>query len=94
MFGINVTYIMKPGKREEFLSRLTAQAIPQAVRNEEGCIQYNYFLPVDQPDQLLLMEKWTGREEQKLHLTQPHMALIRPIKEDCVLDTKLETYDL
>lgn len=93
-YGIHVIYMMKPGKREEFLSDLAAQGIPQAVRAEDGCLQYDYFIPVDESDQLLLMEKWTAREAQQVHLTQPHMALLKPIKERCVLEVKLETYDL
>ena len=41
MYGINVIYTMKPGKREEFLAGVTASGAQAAVRGEEGCLQYD-----------------------------------------------------
>ena len=38
MYGINVIYTMKPGKREEFLAGVTASGAQAAVRGEEGCL--------------------------------------------------------
>ena len=94
MYGINVIYTMKPGKRDEFLAGVTASGAQAAVRGEEGCLQYDYFTSVDDPDKLLLLEKWTNREAQKVHMGQPHMALIQEVKDRCAADTILETYDL
>lgn len=94
MLGVNVTYIMKPGMREEFLSAISACGAQEAIRKENGCLQYDYFLPVDNADALLLVEKWTNREAQKVHMTQPHMADVAAIKERCTLDTKLDFYEL
>ena len=42
MYGINVIYTMKPGKREEFLAGVTASGAQAAVRGEEGCLQKQY----------------------------------------------------
>lgn len=94
MLGIHVIYTAKPGRREEFLSRLAACGAPAMVRGERGCVQYDYFLSAEHPDQVLLLEKWTSREEQQAHLSQPHMALVRTIKDDCIDDTALETFEL
>ena len=94
MYGINVIYTMKPGKREEFLAGVAASGAQAAVRGEEGCLQYDYFTSVDDPDKLLLLEKWTTREAQKVHTGQPHMALIQEAKDRYAADTILETYDL
>lgn len=94
MLGVNVTYIMKPGKREEFLTQVVACGALDAIRKEDGCLQYDYFLPVDQADQLLLVERWTSREAQTIHMTQPHMADLAAIKERCALDVSVIFYDL
>ena len=37
MYGINVIYTMKSGKREEFLAGVAASGAQAAVRGEEGC---------------------------------------------------------
>lgn len=93
MFGIHVMYTMKPGKRDAFLSEIAACGAREAVLRETGCIQYDYFLSVQNPDQLLLVEKWTDRDAQQVHMTQPHMAQVADIKARFAVDTKLEFYD-
>ena len=45
MLLINVIYTMKPGQREVFLKEVQAQGILEAVRREDGCMQYAYYLP-------------------------------------------------
>ena len=93
MLGIHVIYTMKPGKRDAFLAEIAACGAREAVLEEAGCIQYDYFLSAQDPDQLLLVEKWTDREAQKAHMTQPHMAQVADIKARFAVDTKLEFYD-
>lgn len=85
---------MKPGKRDAFLQQVAASGAHQAVRQEEGCLQYDYFISVEDPDRLLLVEKWTSRGAQQVHMTQPHMDQIRAIKEACAVDAVLESYEL
>ena len=94
MLGINVFYTMKPGTREEFVSQVTAQGLLQAIRQEEGCLEYGYYFSAHDPDLLLLVEKWTAPEAQKVHMTQPHMETLGQLKEQYALDTKLEFYQL
>ena len=99
MYGINVIYTMKSGKREEFLAGVAASGAQAAVRGEEGCLQYDYFTSVDDPDKLLLLEKWTTREAQKvLSIRRQRQMCIRDriqeVKDRCAADTILETYDL
>lgn len=94
IFGLNVTYKMKPGMREEFLTALAESGLPEIFRQEEGCLQYSYFRSVEDEDILLLVERWTDRKFQQLHVQTPHIPKLAAIKERCVLDTTLETYDL
>lgn len=94
MLGVNVIYTMKPGMREQFLKEIAQSGAQEAVRKENGCIQYDYYRSVDDPDRLLLLEKWTDREAQKVHMTQPHMVTMAEIKDRCATDnTVLEFYD-
>ena len=93
-YGINVTYQIKPGRRQEFLDALEAAGIQAAVQGEAGCLRYDYFLPVKEPDQVLLVEQWESREAQQVHLTQPHMDRVKEIKARLVDGTSLVCYDL
>jgi len=94
MLGLNVTFVIKPGKRGDFLEGLKTTGVHEEIRQEKGCIQYDFFLPQDHADNLLLVEKWVCAEDQKVHLKQPHMEKFNQLKALYVDDTKLEFYDL
>ncbi|MBQ2061525.1 MAG: antibiotic biosynthesis monooxygenase [Oscillospiraceae bacterium] len=84
-----VTYTARPGQRETFLRALAARGIPEAVRAEAGCLQYDYYLSIENADEILLLERWTSAEAQQTHLRQPHMAQARELKEQYVENTTL-----
>ena len=94
MYRIYVHYHMKPGAGEGFLSQVEAMGLRRAVLAEAGCLQYDYFRGVDDPDVVLLAELWESREAQQVHLKQPHMQALPALKEQYILETKLETFDL
>ena len=53
-----VRYLAKPGCRETFLRQLTTHGIIDAIRREDGCLRYDYFLSVQNADEILLVEQW------------------------------------
>ena len=89
MLLVQVTYTMLPGKRDEFLERVRETGILSAIRGEEGCLGYSYYLPEEEDGTLLLIEKWTGAPAQKAHLETPHMKQMAAFKPEYVADTKL-----
>lgn len=84
-----VTYTAKPGMRETFLRSLAARGLPELIRAEAGCLQYDYYISIGSADEILLLERWTDPEAQAVHLRQPHMAELREIKERYVEKTAL-----
>lgn len=85
-----VTYITKPGRREEFLRRLSTAGVVDAIRKETGCRRYDYYLSCQDENEILLVEEWDSEEAQRIHMTQPHMQTLMQIKDDCVLDARLQ----
>lgn len=94
MFGVNVVYKMKPGLRQEFLDGVIGGGIQNAIRQEPGCLQYDFFLPVSDENTVLLVEKWTDREAQAAHMELPNIARLRVVKNRCVDDMVMTQYDL
>ena len=94
MYRVYVRYNMKPGAREGFLEALAGIGLRKAVLAEEGCLGYDYYRAVDDPDQVLLAELWTDRRAQQVHLEQPHMRAMPAIKEEFVRQTGLETFEV
>lgn len=89
MLLIQVTYTMRPGQREAFVRRIRESGILDAIRGEDGCLGYSYYLPEEEDGTLLLVEKWTEAQAQKAHLETPHMKQMAAFKPEYVADTKL-----
>lgn len=89
MLLIQVTYTMRPGQRDAFVRKIRESGILDAIRGEEGCLGYSYYLPEEEDGTLLLVEKWTGAPDQKAHLETPHMKQMAAFKPEYVADTKL-----
>ena len=80
---------MRPGQRDAFVRKIRESGILDAIRGEEGCLGYSYYLPEEEDGTLLLVEKWTGAPAQKAHLETPHMKQMAAFKPEYVADTKL-----
>ena len=94
MIVLNVTYKCKPQMRDEFLEMIISKGIDDEWRAEEGNLKYDYFIPTDDSDDLLLVEKWRDAEALAIHSKQPHFAKLGEIKKDYVNDTIIEKYVL
>lgn len=84
-----VKYYCKPGMREPFVRTVVERGILDAVRNEEGCFAYDYYFSAQDENILLLIEKWRSPEDQKVHLTLPHMKELASFKDEFVEKTVL-----
>lgn len=93
MIVLNVTYKCKPGLRDEFLESLTAEGIGAVCRAEDGNIKYDYYIPADGNDELLLVEKWRDADALAVHGRQPHFARIGELKADYVEETAIERFE-
>ena len=89
MYTIYVKFTCLPGKRAAFLEKMKETGIVDAIRAEDGCLLYDYYLSEKDPQELLLIEKWESKEHQQVHLDQPHMAQMRTFKGDYITDTVL-----
>lgn len=89
MLKLSVNYFAKPGRREELLRRVVEEGILTAIRREEGCLRYDYYLSCQNEDEILLLEAWDTDEHQRIHMEQEHMKRLRAIKDECIAETKL-----
>ena len=90
-----VTYHTRTGARADFLRAMETSGILERIRREDGCLRYDYFLSADEPEAILLVEKWESEEKQLLHLQPPHMAQFRAhITELYVKETAVEKISL
>ena len=89
MYTIYVKFQCLPQKREVYIQKMKETGILDAIRAEDGCVRYDYYLSEKNPDEILLIEQWQTKQHQQVHLTQPHMAALKEIKAKYILDTAL-----
>lgn len=89
MYTIYVKFNCLPQKREAFIEKVKLTGVLDAIRAENGCIKYDYYLSEKDPCELLLIEQWESYQHQQTHLTQPHMDTLRSFKGDYITNTVL-----
>ena len=63
---------VKPEAREDAIAAATKmQGLSSA---EPGCQEYGFWFAVDDPDRMLLLERWDDASALETHLSQPHTA--------------------
>ena len=94
MYTIAVVFKCLPGKREEFVARVKAEGIRDAVLAEDGCGRYDYYFSDADPSELLLIEAWETKAHQQVHIEQPHMAKLRSFKNEYIESTTLTEFEV
>lgn len=71
MLYLVATLRSHPGEREAVI----AAALPciEATRREQGCLAYDLFASVTDPDLLTFVEKWKDEAALGRHGTMPHV---------------------
>lgn len=94
MYTIYVKFDCVPGKREAFIQKMKETGILDAIRAEDGCIRYEYYLSEQDPNLILLVEQWESAQHQQVHIQQPHMANMREFKGDYITSTIIGELEL
>ena len=94
MYTIYVKFDCLPEKREAFIAKVKETGILDAIRAEDGCIRYDYYLSEKDPNEILLIEQWESKAHQQTHIAQPHMAELRGFKDDYITKTTLGEVEL
>lgn len=89
---VNIYYTGKNGSARQFAREMTDTGVVGRIRGEEGNLRYEYFLPMDDPETVLLIDSWTGQEAIDAHHASPMMAEITALREKYDLHMKVERY--
>lgn len=89
MLYLQVTYHTKPGAASDFLCAVFDADIPARTRKEAGNCRYDFCLPADVPDTIVLLEEWETEKSIISHRTQPHFLELGKIKDSYVLTTDI-----
>lgn len=88
MIYVIATLTIKPGSLEAL--RAPAAACVAETRKEKGCISYELFASMDDPEKLVFVERWDTREDLTAHSKQPHLAAWRDASAPHLVERRLE----
>ena len=84
MFSLVVQMEVRPGRREEFLAGMAANA-ESSVRDEPGCLRFDVCSVEGDEDRFLLYELYIDAEAFAAHKASPHFAQWRTVAERVVV---------
>ena len=89
---VNLYYTGRDGAARKFAEEMRQQGIVDAIRAEKGNLRYEYFLPLEDPETVLLIDSWEDQVALDVHHASPMMAQIIALREKYDLHMKVERY--
>ena len=84
MFSLMVQMEVRPGRREQFLAGMAANA-EASVRDEPGCLRFDVCSVDSDENRFVLYELYTDADAFAAHKAAPHFAQWRTVAEEVVV---------
>lgn len=89
---INIYYKGENGNARKFAEEMVSSGIVDRVRKEEGNERYEYFFPMDDPETVMLIDRWKNKEALDIHHKSEMMKEIAKLREKYNLHMKVEKF--
>lgn len=89
---MNIYYKGKNGSAKQFAEEMISSGIVDAVRAEDGNEKYEYFFPMNDPETVLLIDRWKDQQAIDIHHKSEMMKQIAELREKYHLKLKIERF--
>ena len=89
---INIYYTGENGSARKFANEMTSKGIVDKIRKEEGNLKYDYFFPMDEPETVLLIDKWKDEKALDFHHKSHMTNEIAELREKYKLKMRVEKH--
>ena len=89
---INIYYKGENGNARKFAEEMVSSGIVDRVRKEEGNLRYEYFFLMDDPETVMLIDKWKDEKALDIHHKSEMMKEIATLREKYNLSMRVEKY--
>lgn len=89
---INIYYSGTNGNARKFAEEMLSSGIVDEIRAQEGNLKYEYFLPINDDETVLLIDSWKNQQAIDIHHSSPMMQRIINLREKYDLSMKVERY--
>ncbi len=92
MITVNLYYKGQNGNARAFAQEMERSGIADAIRSEKGNLRYQYFVPLDDPETVLLIDSWTDQAAIDAHHASPMMKQLAALREKYDLHMTVERF--
>ena len=89
---VNIRYTGTGGSAVRFAEEMVSGGTVELIRKEEGNLRYEYFLSMDDPETVLLIDSWADQEAIDRHHASPMMEEITRLREKYDLHMTVQRY--
>ena len=89
---VHLFYTGEGGSARRFAEEMERRGIAARIRAEEGNERYDYFLPMSDPETVLLIDQWRDQTAIDAHHASPMMGQIAALREKYDLHMKVERF--
>ena len=89
---INIYYKGKNGNALKFANEMINSGLVNKIRNEKGNLKYEYFIPLNDQETILLIDKWESQETLDIHHKSPMMKEIAILRDKYDLKMEVEKF--
>lgn len=89
---MNLYYTGTDGNARRFAEEMERSGIAGLIRGEAGNLRYEYFVPVKDPETVLLIDIWRDQAAIDLHHSSPTMKEILRLRKKYGLQMNAERY--
>ncbi|MBQ9425712.1 MAG: antibiotic biosynthesis monooxygenase [Erysipelotrichaceae bacterium] len=89
---VNLRYTGINGNARKFAKEMTESGTVAAIRAEKGNLRYEYYIPLDDPETILLIDSWSDQEAIDAHHASDMMKTIAQLREKYDLHMTIERY--
>jgi quinol monooxygenase YgiN len=89
---VNIYYTGKDDNAKKFAEEMVSSGLVDAVRAEEGNERYAYFFPMDDPQTVLLIDRWRDQAALDIHHKTEMMQKIAALREKYHLKMRVERF--
>ena len=89
---VNLYYSGTAGNARRFAEEMEKSGTADRIRSESGNLRYEYFVPLDDPETILLIDSWKDQAALDAHHASPMMGEITRLREKYDLHMRVERY--
>ena len=89
---VNIYYTGTDGNARKFAEEMESSGTAAKIRKEEGNLRYEYFIPIADPETVLLIDCWKDQEAIDRHHASPMMEKIAELRVKYDLHMRVKRY--